>query len=146
LKCRGAALVEFAIVLPIIIILAFGFTELGRALYQQNQLSKEVSVGARYVARYADAVNSDCGPGAEWAAATVWASNQVAATLNNLTPGDVVITVEGRSIAGVPGSICIIQVIATMNFDAVFGDSIVPLLNLGPITLSARTEERYLGN
>ena len=43
----GVAMVEFAIVLPLLILILFGTTEIGRALYQQNALYKAVSTGSR---------------------------------------------------------------------------------------------------
>jgi len=46
---QGLAVVEFAIALPLIILLALGVTELGRGLYQYNTLSKAVHDGARYL-------------------------------------------------------------------------------------------------
>ena len=38
----GTAMVEFAIILPLLLLLLFGITELGRALYQQNVLTQAV--------------------------------------------------------------------------------------------------------
>ena len=46
---QGLAVVEFAIALPLIILLALAVTELGRGLYQYNTLSKAVHDGARYL-------------------------------------------------------------------------------------------------
>jgi len=138
--------VEFALVLPILIILAFGFTELGRALYQKNQLTKEVSIGARYITREPDAVTADCGPGGAWTAAESLARDEVAEALPGLDPSDITIAILERDLLvdGEDRTFCIIEVSATMEFNALVGDSIVPMLNLGGITLRARTEERYV--
>ena len=46
----GLAAVEFAIVLPVIVLIAFAMTELGRGLYQYNTLSKAVHAAARFLA------------------------------------------------------------------------------------------------
>ncbi len=43
---------EFAIVLPVLLLLLFGVTELGRALVRYNTLTKAVQDGARYAAAY----------------------------------------------------------------------------------------------
>lgn len=48
-KQRGLAVVEFAIALPLIILMALAVTELGRGMYQYNTLSKAVHDGARYL-------------------------------------------------------------------------------------------------
>ncbi|MFQ5544386.1 MAG: TadE/TadG family type IV pilus assembly protein [Acidiferrobacterales bacterium] len=53
LQQRGVAAVEFAIVLPVLLLLMFGTAELGRAFFQYNTLTKAVRDGARYVSRNA---------------------------------------------------------------------------------------------
>jgi Flp pilus assembly protein TadG len=46
---RGAALVEFAIILPVLLIIIFAIIDFGRALYTLNNLTTAVR-GARYAA------------------------------------------------------------------------------------------------
>lgn len=46
---RGVALVELAISLPVLIAIAFGITEFGRAIYQYNALAKASRDAARYL-------------------------------------------------------------------------------------------------
>lgn len=45
----GAALVEFALVLPLLLLASVTTTELGRAIYQYNTIVKAVRDGARYL-------------------------------------------------------------------------------------------------
>ena len=47
---RGIATVEFAIVLPVLLLLLFSVTELGRAMVRYNALTKALQDGARYAA------------------------------------------------------------------------------------------------
>lgn len=47
-KQKGAALVEFAIILPFLLLLVVGISEFGFAFYHQNILNKSVQNGARY--------------------------------------------------------------------------------------------------
>lgn len=47
---RAAALVEFAIVLPVLLLLVFGIIDFGRALNTQSNLSAAVREGARLAA------------------------------------------------------------------------------------------------
>ncbi|MFN8006881.1 MAG: TadE family protein [Terriglobia bacterium] len=49
IRSGGQALVEFAIVLPFLLLVMFGITEFGRAYYQYNTLSKAIRNGARYL-------------------------------------------------------------------------------------------------
>ena len=52
LKQSGVALVEFALILPLLLLLTFITTEFGRALFQYNILTKSVRDGARYLTPY----------------------------------------------------------------------------------------------
>jgi hypothetical protein len=48
-KQTGVALVEFALVTPLLLIMTFVVTEYSRALYQYNTLTKSVRDAARYL-------------------------------------------------------------------------------------------------
>lgn len=48
-KLRGVALVEFALLLPVLLVMTFIVTEFGRAIYQYNTLTKSVRDAARYL-------------------------------------------------------------------------------------------------
>lgn len=50
---RGQSLLEFAMVLPLLLLLALGIVEFGRAYYQYNVLTKAVREGARYMSMHA---------------------------------------------------------------------------------------------
>ena len=52
LKQHGVALVEFALILPLLLILTFVTTEYSRALFQYNILTKSVRDAARYLSVY----------------------------------------------------------------------------------------------
>lgn len=55
---RGVAAVEMAFVLPIMLMMAFGITEFGRALYQYDGLVKATRGAVRYLAQQ-DLANTD---------------------------------------------------------------------------------------
>ena len=50
LRDRGAATVEFALVLPLLLLLVVGIIQFGRAFSMQIQLSGAANAGARYLA------------------------------------------------------------------------------------------------
>jgi hypothetical protein len=165
---RGAVLVEFAILTPILVLLAFGIAELGRVFYQQNTLTKSVTSGARYMARSYDILDPDnCTVKPLWSTFESRAKNLVvygafAAEGNPLVPnletGNVAISFRQASVSvGEDDDIdaCIINVSATVLFEGIFGDGkTVPLLpfmgeggwgGFTDVTLNAATEERYIG-
>jgi Flp pilus assembly protein TadG len=49
---RGVAAIEFALLLPILMALVFGTTELGRAIYTYNTLAKTVRDSARHLSQH----------------------------------------------------------------------------------------------
>jgi Flp pilus assembly protein TadG len=53
---RGAALVEFALILPVLVMFVFGIVEFGRAYSARIQLTSAVREGARAAALGGDAV------------------------------------------------------------------------------------------
>ena len=140
-------MVEFAIILPLLVLLVFGITELGRALYQWNTLTKAVHAGARYMARANnDAVTDTCGTGTNWGSYEAKAKNIIKygsentgadLLLPHLDDSNITISVRSGG-AAFPGA-CVIEVEAT-NVDFDWAVWAIP-----GITLTARTEERYIG-
>lgn len=55
---RGQAVVEFAFILPLLLILVFGITELGRMLMRTNILTQAAREGARAAAVGADSTSA----------------------------------------------------------------------------------------
>ncbi|KQT10584.1 TadE/TadG family type IV pilus assembly protein [Ramlibacter sp. Leaf400] len=49
----GTAIIEFALVLPLLVLLSMVVVELGRAMYQYNALAKSVRDAARYLSMQA---------------------------------------------------------------------------------------------
>ena len=155
---------EMAMLMPLLVILVFGLVEYGRALLQINTLTKAVTAGARYVARAPDALIDpwaeppECGVGTGWAAAI--AQGELLIENDNAGTGSVILPglddagaiqfssgMETVAYGGGAGNIdvCVITVRAEADFAAISGESIVPFLQLGPITLNAQAEERYIG-
>lgn len=58
-KQSGVALVEFALVLPLLLIITLITTEFGRALYQYNTLAKSVRDSVRYLSFQTPGTNID---------------------------------------------------------------------------------------
>ena len=80
----GAAMVEFAIITPLLLMLVFGIIEFGRAYNTQNTLTHAAREGVR---EYAITQDPIAGEAAAKAAATSLKQNQITATLTACDPG-----------------------------------------------------------
>lgn len=49
---HGQSVLEFAMVLPLMLLIVFGIIEFGRAYYQYNTLTKAIRDGARYMSKH----------------------------------------------------------------------------------------------
>lgn len=81
----GAALVEFAIIAPLLLLLVFGIIEFGRAYNAQNTLTHAAREGAR---KYAITQDTAEGEAAAKNAATSLDSSKITVTLSSCVPGD----------------------------------------------------------
>ena len=158
-------MVEFAIILPLLIMLLFGITELGRALFQQNSLYKAVESGARYLSRSSAtlgeaAVCPSTEADANWATRVTEATNLIVygtATVsgspipllphlndsNVISIDTVTRTLTKSDDETVP--VCVIAVTATVPFVGLFGEIAIPFTTIEAFSLRAETEERYIG-
>jgi Flp pilus assembly protein TadG len=101
-RFRGVAMVEFTIVLPVILLLILGVTELGRAMIRYNALTKAIRDGARYAASNAlegttGLVNIDAGLVGEVQNVVVFGNPAGTgyALMSDLSPGHVSISAVG---------------------------------------------------
>ena len=81
---RGAAMVEFAIIAPLLLLLVFGIIEFGRAYNAQNSLTHAAREGAR---EYAISQDPMAGEAAAKNAATSLRSSDITVTLSACDPG-----------------------------------------------------------
>ena len=155
-------MVEFAIMLPLLIILLLGISELGRALYQLNTLTKAVNTGTRYLARMPniakiDEVSGDCAALIDWSDASpqivkakqlVAFGSGTAPLLPGLNQSHVTVQpLQQRTIEKYEASedICVIRVRVEVPFVSLFGGGVVPFTDIGSFSLNAEAEERYIG-
>lgn len=82
LRERGAAAVEFALVVPILIALVLGIADFGRAYLMQSTLSMAAREGARYGAIHDEAANAQVVEAANNAAVALGVSGTSAVATN----------------------------------------------------------------
>lgn len=162
---RGAVLIEFTIIFPILLLLVLGITELGRALYQKNTLTKAVEVGARYMARVntedgvlnePDDAGAPCGvkDATRWSAAFadagVLVEDVASPVLPQFDPSTDLHLEAPRAVevTGV-GKECVITMWAETGFNPILGPITIPFINvtfdLTEVRLYAKSEEQYIG-
>lgn len=149
-RTRGQALVEFAFVFPVIVLLAFGFIDVGRAVFGYNTLTNAARQAARVAA--VNQVDPAVGPWSclantpvQNAASPSWTFRGCAVTAGaavGVTDADVSV-----SYAAPPGTTiqcssgltvgCIVSVTVTSDFVP-----ITPIAGsiIGPISMSATSE------
>ncbi|MGZ4692803.1 MAG: TadE/TadG family type IV pilus assembly protein [Acidimicrobiales bacterium] len=132
---RGAALMEFALLLPLLAILAFGVADLGRAYSLQNRVTNMAREGAFY-AQFHPYDVAGCPNGSTTDAARIEdpSLSSVTVTVTDATTGVAVPTSCGA--APVPGTRIRVRVTTTLKLitpmvGAVVGD---------PVTVGSSTE------
>lgn len=156
---RGVAMVEFSVILPLLLMIFLGIAELGRALLFYQRLTEVVETGARYAARANGAVDdTDCSALTSWPSVIADTENvvifgRVAGGSPPVVPGldsadpavaDVEVNLVSRAVTGV-GDVCVVQVVARVKYTGIFGTQLIPLLGIAQPTLTAQSEERYVG-
>ncbi|WP_448187741.1 TadE/TadG family type IV pilus assembly protein [Azospirillum sp. sgz301742] len=144
---RGTAIVETAIVLPVIMLLLFGLMEAGRALQQQHTLAKTVRDAARYLARVSLACPANTDP--NWAAARSTA--QHLAMTGKLSGGTALVKGWTEASFTVADPTCSnwsgrpVQLI-TVSANVPYQDlGLLGYLGLGPMRLGASHQQVHIG-
>lgn len=125
---RGQALVEFALVLPIFVLMIFGLVDLGRAVFINNSLAEAARDGARYGSVQARAFNDASRDDvAEW----------VEDRLSGIPNPTITVTCAPAS----PAFGCTVNDILVVTVQADI-DMITPIIGhiVGPLSLEGRSE------
>lgn len=144
---RGVTAVEFAFLLPVMLLMIVGITEVGRALYQANSVEKSLRMGAVFAAR-----------------STIPLTAADKTTVENLVKtgtadgsGDVLVDGWGKAGASLniddsltynvgPGvDIPVVRLTATVPFSTML-PGIDSILGIGSYKIRKSHEQAYLGN
>jgi Flp pilus assembly protein TadG len=150
---RGAAGVEMALVLPLLVILAFGAIEIGRMVWQYQIVTKGVRDGVRYLTR----VPVNCtavGPGGTFGSSDVdTAKNLVkSGTRTASTPilpeyssAVFQVTVDCRDAAALGLAGGTYMPIVKMTVQVPFTEWFSNMLGMGDLTFNVAHEELHVG-
>lgn len=125
---RGQALVEFALVLPIFVLMIFGLVDLGRAVFINNSLAEAARDGARYGSVQARAFDD-----ASRDAVADWVEDRLSGIPNpNIT---VACTPASPAFGCTVNDVLVVTVQADI-------DMITPIIGqiVGPLSLEGRSE------
>ncbi len=127
----GAALVEFALIAIILLVLVFGMVDFGRAIYAKNSITHAAREGGRYAAVHA--------PGSEAAIVDVVVARMSPFGGAPIKPDDVTVTTH---YAGGPSTpIEYIEVAVNYPFKPI--TPVAKLIGLGTLTLKASSQFRW---
>ena len=144
---RGNAVVEFALVLPLLLLLFTGITEIGRAYYQANAVEKGLRAGALFAGRnsfpltgqvrtmVANLVKTGTLDGSGPYLVSGWAD--VNADLNI----DDTLTFPVDATTTIP----VVRVTATVPFDPLL-PGMMALVGLGDVNIQLSHEQAYVGD
>jgi Flp pilus assembly protein TadG len=143
---RGAALVEFTLILPFLLTIVFGMAEFGRFVYQYQLVLEGLRDAGRYLSRV-DATNGTLQTNAKNLAVTGTLDGSGAARVPGWTAADLTVTIEtvanpGQAIYRGPDPINIAHVATTFNYADI---GMLGALGLGPLSGGATYEQRVLG-
>jgi len=127
---RGANLVEFALVLPFLLLLLVGIADLGRAFYAYVSLTNAVREGASFAARFPFPDNADIVQEVTWRV-------QDEPNIAGVRWEDVDVVVEG--LGGASGDP--VTVSATLELDTILGG----LVGLPSVTIQTQAVMRIFG-
>jgi Flp pilus assembly protein TadG len=141
---QGLAIVELAVVMPMLMFLLLATAELGRALYQQDALTKAVRDGARYLA-----ANARFGTGALFDTSAFLAARNRVLCGNNSCGADTLL--PGMALGDVTATAADaynIEISAQYTYQPILGPVLRPIGFGGDIpltfTLTATTTMRIL--
>ena len=144
---RGNAVVEFALVLPLLLLLLTGITEIGRAYYQANAVEKGLRAGALFAGRNSfpltaqvrtmvtNLVKTGTLDGSGPFLVSGWA--KVDADLNI----DDTLTFPVDATTTIP----VVRVTATVPFDPLL-PGMMALVGLGDVNIQLSHEQAYVGD
>lgn len=138
IKQKGSSTVEFAMILPILLLLIFMVSELGTMFYQLNTLTKSVQIAARYL--------SDVSVNPKIALTNAEVKHLICyGDISGTTGAQIVSDCNNKLVVSATAASDHVTVSANYPADWILPNAVIGFLNLSgqPMTLSASSVMRF---
>lgn len=143
---RGNAVLEFAFVLPVLLLLFAGIVEVGRAYYQANAVEKGLRAGAFYAARHPVPLAPATRSAAENLVKTGTLDGTGAWLASGWSRAGANLTIDDSGTFALGGiSLPVIRVTATVPFDPIL-PGLLAFVGLGNYAITLRHEQAHVGD
>jgi Flp pilus assembly protein TadG len=143
MRARGQSLVEFAVVLPIFLVLVFGIIDGGRAIYAYNQMSQMTRTVARVASTTCFTTTPACDDGSGAIADVI--STQAAGNLSSVNWTVSCINPTTKAPPTNTGSdFCKVGYLVRVSATSAFGFVTPVASSFGPVTVGSSTEQEIL--
>ena len=140
---RGQGLVEFAVVLPVFLVLLFGILDGGRVIFAHNQMSQAARNIARVASTTCFSTTPACNEGTGAIAAAI--NTQTAGNLSSVTwTVDCINPVTKAPPANSGSDFCKVGYLVRVTASSTFGFVTPVASSFGPIVVGSSTEQEIL--
>lgn len=143
---RGAMLVEFAFLLPVLVLLFGGIVEMGRAYYFANNIERGLRAGALYAARAPFPLSASDEAVAENLVKTGTMDGSGAPLVSGWSDAGASLQFDtSKTFTAGDETVPVISVTATVPFDPIF-PSLMTWLGLTPENIVLKHEQAWIGD
>lgn len=141
---QGTAVIEFALALPVMLLMASGFIEIGRAYIQADTVSKSLRAAAEFAARNDVPLSAAAWASTENLVRTGTVDGSGALLVPGFAKTGASVTLTLGSHDPGTGAVPIIRLTARVPYDPIL-TGLMTFVGLGDTTIEASHEQAYLG-
>ena len=142
---RGNAIVEFALAVPLLVLIVAGMTEIGRAYFQAVAVEKGLRAGALYAAHSASPLGAADRAAAENLVRTGTLDGSGPLLVSGWESAGASLQITSTSFAVGEVSVPVIRFAASVPFDPLL-PGLFGFVGLGDFTIASSHEQAYIGD